>query len=128
MLTLCLTPHTYESVLDEAFGIENSIIRVAKSLLGKSAQKTKTKTVQLNINYKQIRDTSFRYLGKLLSHKKLYNRDMMIDIKQRRVRNLMRVLIKKFKAYHADHSLVEQPVHFDELYMKLYLQKNEMEA
>ena len=74
MITPCLTPRTYEGLLDEVFGIENSIIKVPKGFLGKSAQKAKGRgdTVNIVLNssdliYKQIRDTSFGYLGKLLS-------------------------------------------------------------
>lgn len=120
MITPCLTPRTYEGLLDNIFTIENSIIRVNKSLLGKSAQNKHTKsrgdqlTIVLNSSdliFQQVRDTAFKYLGKLLSTMAEHIRLGYEARHEAKTSRELNAYIKKFKNLHADHTLVEQHVH-----------------
>ena len=118
MITPCLTPRTYEGLLDQVFGIENSIIKVNKNILGRSAQKTKVRGDQLNIVlnssdliFEQIRDTAFKYLGKLLSTMAEHIRLGYEARHEAKTSKELNAYIKRFKNLHADHSLVEQHVH-----------------
>ena len=129
MVTPLLTPRTYEGLIDQVFSIKNTVIKVKKDNLGKSAQKSRVKgdMVKLCLNssdniFKQIRDTNFKYLGKLLSVMAQAIRIGYEDRFQAKTTSELNKYMKRFKNLHADHALVEQHIHLAE-YIAINLTK-----
>jgi len=75
MVTPMCTQLTYEGLIDEVFGIQNSYISVNSDIVGSSsASKTYKKKVKVLVNgddvlYAQVRNLNFSVIGPLLSKK-----------------------------------------------------------
>eukprot|EP01084_Bolivina_argentea_P289490 497140_1 len=121
MITPCVTPKTYEGLLDEIFGIKDSIIKVNKAILGKYSQRKRGINNKINIVlnssdmvYEHLRDKNFRHIGNILSTMAQYIRtgyNERYELHSQSVKTTNIWIKTVFKNLYRYHGLVEQHVH-----------------
>jgi len=107
MITPMLSPVTYEGLIDEVFGINNTLLEIDAQIIdSKASGKRKLYLNSGDSIFREVRDTHYRVLGPLLNKKVQYvaeTYEKRFEAGKGSISDFHEYLTTEFKAANTDH-------------------------